>query len=202
MEQENSKIDEITISLKRSGIGFEYEPVRDSKNAAEMVRRIMTTEELEAREKMIALYFDRQNKLIGYFIVGIGGVAGVIVDLKLVLGVAVKTLSSGIILSHNHPSGNLKPSQKDQDITKKLRVAAAYHDIVLLDHLIVTKDNHYSFADQGLMGLSGNYPIIEDYDQNLAVELIKDESLEGTENTQIENLQNELRNYIEENQEI
>lgn len=72
-----------------------------------------------------------------------------IIDIKLILSVALKTVASSIVLLHNHPSSNLKPSKADIDITNKLKIAATTLKIVLLDHLIITKDGYYSLADNG-----------------------------------------------------
>jgi DNA repair protein RadC len=69
----------------------------------------------------------------------------------LILAAAIKGLAVGIVLAHNHPSGNLKPSVADEQLTAKIKTAASYHDIRLLDHIIVTADAYYSFADEGLL---------------------------------------------------
>ncbi|MGC4039115.1 MAG: JAB domain-containing protein [Chitinophagaceae bacterium] len=69
----------------------------------------------------------------------------------MILAVAIKTLAVSIILSHNHPSGNLKPSPADEELTLKIKEAARYHDIKVLDHLIITSEAYYSFADEGLI---------------------------------------------------
>jgi len=81
-----------------------------------------------------------------------GGITAVIADVRLILAVALKTASSAIIVSHNHPSGSLKPSQQDLDLTLKIKEAGAYMDIKLLDHLIITPNDEYlSMADEGIL---------------------------------------------------
>ncbi|MEO5907949.1 MAG: JAB domain-containing protein, partial [Ginsengibacter sp.] len=72
-------------------------------------------------------------------------------DSRLILATAIKSLAVSIILSHNHPSGNLKPSTADQDLTSKIKLACQFHDIKVLDHVIVTSEGYYSFADEGLI---------------------------------------------------
>ena len=81
-----------------------------------------------------------------------GGITSTIADIRLILSVALKTLATSMVLAHNHPSGNLKPSLADQEITKRIKQAAAIMDISVFDHLILTKGNTYfSFMDEGLM---------------------------------------------------
>jgi len=79
-----------------------------------------------------------------------GGITGTIADVRLILSVALKTLASGLILAHNHPSGNLKPSEADKQITSKIRQAAKLLDIELLDHIIISSEGYYSFTDDGI----------------------------------------------------
>jgi DNA repair protein RadC len=78
-----------------------------------------------------------------------GGITGTVVDIRLLLSVALKTAATGIILAHNHPSGNLKPSEADKELTNKIKKASEYMDIKLLDHLIISSDSYLSFSEQG-----------------------------------------------------
>jgi len=94
---------------------------------------------------------NRNNQVIGIYPLSRGGMAGTVVDAKLVFSVALKCNASSIIIAHNHPSGNLNPSEADKVITKKLKKAGSYLDIVLLDHLVITNDGFFSFTDNGLM---------------------------------------------------
>jgi len=80
-----------------------------------------------------------------------GGVTGTIADPKLIFSAALKANACGIILSHNHPSGNIKPSPADEQLTAKIKAAGKYLDINVLDHVIVTSENYYSFAEEGLL---------------------------------------------------
>ena len=92
---------------------------------------------------------NRANNVLGSFLVGIGGISGVVVDPKLVFQAALKANASGIILAHNHPSGNRTPSQADIDLTKKVKAAGNFLEIALLDHLIILPEGYYSLADEG-----------------------------------------------------
>lgn len=116
-----------------------------------LVLKHWNTNTLELQEEMKVILLDRANQLIGIYVLSKGGIAGTVVDVKLLLSVALKCIASNIILVHNHPSGNLKPSQADISITKKVKKACKYVDIVLLDHLIISKNEYYSFADNRLL---------------------------------------------------
>jgi DNA repair protein RadC len=80
-----------------------------------------------------------------------GGVAGTVADPKMIFKHALEQLASSIILIHNHPSGNLTPSQADKDLTRKLKEAGRMLDLPILDHLIFTDKSYFSFADEGLL---------------------------------------------------
>ena len=80
-----------------------------------------------------------------------GGITGTIADPRIILKIALQYNATKIILSHNHPSGNLKPSEPDKTITTKIALAASYHDIEVLDHIIISDEGYFSFADDGLL---------------------------------------------------
>lgn len=100
-------------------------------------------------EEFWILLLNRANKVIGRERVSIGGVAGTVVDAKIIFRKALEMLASGIILCHNHPSGNLNPSHADLEITKKLKRAGETLEINILDHLIIAENGYFSFADEG-----------------------------------------------------
>jgi DNA repair protein RadC len=102
-------------------------------------------------EEFWILYLNRANKVIGKFRVGVGGVTGVIVDSKIIYQKAINLMATGMILSHNHPSGNLKPSKNDIQVTNKLKEGGKHFDIVVYDHIIVAGKSYFSFADEGLI---------------------------------------------------
>src|SRR5699024_4495104 len=102
-------------------------------------------------ESFFILLMDRGNNTIGYAKISQGGVAGTVVDSKIVFKYALDTLASGIILAHNHPSGTLLPSKEDKKLTDKMVSAGKLMDIPILDHLILTEDNFFSFEDNGLI---------------------------------------------------
>lgn len=102
-------------------------------------------------EVFAVIFLNRANKIKHFEIISRGGITGTVADPRLILKKAIEEEATSIILSHNHPSGNLKPSQADEDITNKIKQAASYLDIKLLDHIIVSEDGYYSFADEGMI---------------------------------------------------
>lgn len=104
------------------------------------------------REEFNILYLNRANRVKGLFRLSRGGITGTVADGRILFAVALKTLATGIILSHNHPSESLKPSDTDIDLTLKLKEAGKLLDIIILDHLILTPHSgYYSFADEGIL---------------------------------------------------
>ena len=102
-------------------------------------------------ESFYAMFLNRANALLGVARVAIGGTTGTIADPKVIFQLALKVNASSIIVSHNHPSGNLNPSVMDEKLTRKLKSAGEFLDISFLDHLILTSEMYYSFADEGNM---------------------------------------------------
>ncbi len=102
-------------------------------------------------EEFWLLLLDRSNNIISKIQLSKGGVSGTLVDPKLVFKSAVDNLASGIILFHNHPSGNLKPSESDIKLTTKLKNAGSVLEIAVLDHIIISSKGYFSFADEGIM---------------------------------------------------
>ncbi len=103
---------------------------------------------MEIKEEFYVLLLDRANHVLGYHVLSQGGTAATVVDPKILFALAVESLASSIIIAHNHPSGNLKPSQQDIRLTNKVKNAGDTLDINLLDHIIITKEGYYSFADE------------------------------------------------------
>jgi len=104
-----------------------------------------------AHEEFWLLYLNRSNKILSRHKLSQGGISGTITDVRLIIKKAIELLASSIIICHNHPSGNLDPSEADTRITQKIKEAAGYFDISLLDHIIVTDNGYYSYADNGTL---------------------------------------------------
>lgn len=143
------KIAEISISYSRSK--ERKLKVNNSKDSYDILLDTWDKNIIELQEEFKILLLNRGNIVLGIYPMSRGGVSGTIVDAKLVFSVALKCNASSIIIAHNHPSGNLTPSEADKNLTQKLKQAGQYLDIILLDHLIITKDDFYSFSDNGLL---------------------------------------------------
>lgn len=105
--------------------------------------------QIDTREEMLILLLDRSNSILGYHFLSMGGITGTVADIRLLFSVALNSLATSIIMCHNHPSGNLKPSDADIKLTQKVRDTGKIMDIALLDHLIITNNNYISMADDG-----------------------------------------------------
>jgi DNA repair protein RadC len=102
-------------------------------------------------EEFWILLLNRNNLVVDKFMVSQGGLTGTVIDVRLILKTALEKLACALILCHNHPSGNLTPSEADKDITNKIREAGKLMDIPVLDHVIIANNSHFSFADEGLI---------------------------------------------------
>lgn len=102
-------------------------------------------------EVFAVMYLNRANKVNHFEIVSVGGITGTVADPRVILKRALEQDAVNIILCHNHPSGSLKPSRQDEELTRKIKEAARYFDIQVIDHLIVSEAGYYSFADEGLL---------------------------------------------------
>lgn len=123
--------------------------ITNSKQAYDLAMDNWDLDVIEFQEIVKAIYLNRGNKVLGIFEVSKGGISGSIVDVRIILSVALKSNASGIILIHNHPSGNLNPSSSDIDLTLKIKEACKLLDYNFLDHLIISKESYYSFKDEG-----------------------------------------------------
>lgn len=102
-------------------------------------------------EVFAVLYLNRANKINHWEVVSSGGMSGTVADPRVILRKALEEKAVSLILCHNHPSGNLRPSMADKELTNKIREASRFFDINLLDHIIVSQEGYFSFADEGLL---------------------------------------------------
>lgn len=144
MEVAEIKISYSTSSRKKVKI-------KDSNDVYQIILEKWNQDLIELQEEVKLVLLNRANVVLGTFELSKGGTSGTIVDIKLILSVALKCNAHSIVLCHNHPSGNLKPSKADISITAKLKQACGYLDINLLDHLIITKNKYYSFTDEEML---------------------------------------------------
>lgn len=155
MENANSKkqfqVAEIQLSYKSNVKPSERCKVTSSKDAYEILRQSWDPARLELQEQFKVLFTNRANKVLGIFEASTGGVSGTVADPKLIFVAAIKAGASGFIVAHNHPSGNLNASQTDIQLTRKLKEGGRILEIQLLDHLIITSESYFSFADEGML---------------------------------------------------
>lgn len=138
------------FTIKKNPSEFQNVKITSSKDAYNIISQYYG-DDIEVYESFFILLLDRKSTTIGYAKISQGGIAGTVVDIKIIAKYCIDSLCSSVILAHNHPSGNLQPSQKDKDITKKIKGALGLLDVNVLDHLILTADNYLSFGDEGIL---------------------------------------------------
>ncbi len=146
----NYNVAEIQVSYRTKIKASERRKVATSKDVETAFRDIWS-DNMELQEEFYILLLNRSNRILGWYKLSQGGVAGTVVDAKLIFSIALKGLASSIILAHNHPSGNLQPSDADIKLTRRLKQAGEILDISVLDHLIMSLEGYSSFADDGIM---------------------------------------------------
>ncbi|MDP4130161.1 MAG: DNA repair protein RadC [Bacteroidota bacterium] len=137
------------LGRRRHTMGALDKPViRDSRQVADWLR---VTLQDNSREVFAVLFLNQANRVNHFEVVSRGGITGTVADPRVILKKALETHAVNVILCHNHPSGNLRPSKADEDLTYKIREAAKYLDIKVIDHIIVSHEGYFSFADSGMM---------------------------------------------------
>lgn len=126
-----------------------HESFRNPDIAVKFLRTLMDEGTIEHHEEFWVVALNHKHMPIAYNQISSGGLAGTVVDIRHIMQFAILTNASKIILMHNHPSGNTNPSEEDIDITKRIKKACELMDIGLLDHIILTMFDHYSFLDEG-----------------------------------------------------
>lgn len=150
--QQQITVSEVQLIYKNRVKASERKKITCSKDAYQVFLENWNPEIIEFVEEFKILLMNRSNSVLGILEISRGGVSGTVTDVRLVFQAAIKGNASGIICAHNHPSGNMSPSESDTRLTQKLKDAGNLMDIQLLDHLIISTDgNYYSFADNGLL---------------------------------------------------
>ena len=147
-----TQVNEIKVSYKGGIKSAFWTKINHSQDAADLLFENWDKDTIEVHESFKVLLLNNSNKVKGVHQISQGGITGTLVDIRILFATILKSLSVAIILAHNHPSGTLKASEADKQITKKIQSAAKFLDIKLLDHLIITPNgNYYSFADEGIL---------------------------------------------------
>lgn len=147
---ELSELQEITVGYSRA---YSNNSITNSFRASEVLRQAYSSTgcNIALKEHFVILLLNTKNECMGYHLLSSGGISGTIADVRLAFSIGVKCLASGMIIAHNHPSGNIKPSQADIALTKKFVEAGKILDCTLLDHIILTETEYFSFGDEGML---------------------------------------------------
>lgn len=139
----------LELGRRRNKSDIERKKVNDSRVVFELFQPMLGD---LPYEEFWVLYLNRSNGIIDKEKISLGGTAGTVIDVKIILKHGIEKLSSSIVLVHNHPSGNTQPSESDKQITKKIKEAGKLMDITTVDHVIIGDTKYFSFADEGLLG--------------------------------------------------
>lgn len=142
---------EIELLYKSKVKTSERPKIESSYSAFEVALKAWDQGKIELLEQFKVLMLSNSNRVLGVLEISSGGITGTVVDIRLIFAALLKAKATAFILVHNHPSGKLIPSQADKQITQKIKQASQILDIALLDHLIITLEGYYSFADQGAL---------------------------------------------------
>jgi DNA repair protein RadC len=145
-----SNLAEIEIFYRNKVRHSDMQKVCGSRDVFEVLQRVWSPK-IDHVEEFMVLCLNRANRVLGWAKVSQGGLSGTVADPKVIFQVAIKSNACSIILAHNHPSGNLTPSEADIHLTRKLKEAGVLLDLPVLDHLIVSSEGFFSFADDGLL---------------------------------------------------
>jgi len=148
-----NNVSEIDIVYKRKTkcLMSDRPLISTSADAYKVFLHYWNGDKIDLLEEFKVIFLNRSNRVMQIFTVSQGGITGTVADARLILGAAVKIAACAMILAHNHPSGSMKPSRADEELTRKIKEAAGYFDIKVLDHVIISPENYYSFADEGLL---------------------------------------------------
>jgi DNA repair protein RadC len=145
------QLTEVELVYKFTMKASERPSINKPEDSYELLNSTWDQNRMNLLEEFKVVYLNGSNKVIGIYEMSKGGITGTVADPRLILAVALKSLTVGMILAHNHPSGSLKPSQADLDLTNKINQACKFHDIRLLDHIILSSEGYCSFANEGLI---------------------------------------------------
>jgi DNA repair protein RadC len=138
----------LELGVRRNMADNKRDIIQSSKDIASYLQAQL---QYKKREVFAVVFLNRSNKINHYEIISEGGITGTVADPRIILKKALEHNAVSIVLCHNHPSGNLKPSRQDQELTAKIKEAANYFDIKVMDHIIVSEEGYYSFADDGML---------------------------------------------------
>lgn len=144
-------VSEVELIYKSKIKAADRPKIKRSSDAYALCKTIWNEGTIDLLEEFKALFLNQSNSVLGIYNMSKGGLTGTIADPRLLFAAALKCSAVNIFLIHNHPSGNLKPSRADEDLTQRMTAAAKLLDMRILDHLIISTDGYFSFADEGLL---------------------------------------------------
>ncbi|MBI1289202.1 MAG: DNA repair protein [Flavobacteriales bacterium] len=145
------------VVVKELEIQYERPPfdamskIGNSKDCERLFRSVFNPKTLDLKESFWIALLNRSNRVLGVSLVGVGSVSACTVNLLEIFQLAITTNACAIVLCHNHPSGNVQPSQADIALTRKIKDGCKLFEIVMLDHIILTRETYFSFVDDGVM---------------------------------------------------
>lgn len=145
------QVAEIELVYKTKVKASERPQIKASADAYKVLKQSWDENKIEFVEQFKVVLLNRANKVLGIYELSTGGISGTIADIRLIFAAALKSNASSIVLAHNHPSSNTKPSEADIQLTRKIKEAGKLLDIKVIDHLIITVDSYYSFSDEGVI---------------------------------------------------
>ena len=141
------KVSEIKVSYTNKNP--EKIKIENSNQLYELAISIWNNKNIELQEEVKVLYLNRNNIVLGYYSLAKGGISACLVDIRIILSVALKANASAIVVIHNHLSSNPNPSKSVWDLTERIQQACKLLDLIFVDHLVITKETYFSFADKG-----------------------------------------------------
>ena len=152
LSMSKDKVNEIRISYREKIGTLKSHPIKSSEDAAKLLFKNWDRDNIGLHETFKILLLNNSNKVKGIYPLSTGSITGTLVDVRILFAIVLKTLSVGILLAHNHPSNKLEPSEADKRLTEKIKQAAQFFDVTVLDHIILAPDGgYYSFSDNGLL---------------------------------------------------
>ncbi|MBI2285147.1 MAG: JAB domain-containing protein [Bacteroidetes bacterium] len=149
--QDWNMVSEVELVYKSKVKPSERPQLKRVNDVYEFLKKHWDENHIELVEEFKVILMNKNHRVLGIYHASAGGVSGTVADPKLIFTAALKMNANTLIISHNHPSGNLQPSEADKRLTQKIKEGAHLLDMQLLDHIIITAEGYYSFADEGLL---------------------------------------------------
>jgi DNA repair protein RadC len=145
------QVAEVELVYKSKVKASQRPQIRTSRDCYEVLLQSWDENKIELLEQFKIMLLNRSNRVLAIYELSTGGITGTVADPRLIFTAALKANAVSIVLAHNHPSGDLKPSRQDEELTTKIKYAGDFLEIKVLDHLIICSESYFSFADEGLL---------------------------------------------------